>query len=219
VESEAVPNLIRLEQWVNGSQHDFWGGTNSDYDSNVGINWEANICPWGSTLEQSQNCTLVYTNPKQDIQTVVVHHGGKGGTSGLNPNNGGEYFNRAMNWHLSPLNDDSDGLTVCYHFGIDANGTTYEGRPIRIRGCHVSGANTGKLGVLIFGDFNLLAGPTTNQVDGTVKLISGLKSAGYSLTSLAPHRALSDSDCPGINFGDDILQDIANRTGVQLELK
>jgi hypothetical protein len=46
--------------------------------------------------------------------------------------------------------------------------------------------NTGRLGVLLFGDFNTR---DPNQIDSTVDLINGLKQGGYQLQFLGGNRA------------------------------
>ena len=76
---------------------------------------------------------------------------------------------------------------IGYHFVIDPAGTIYEGRDIRVRGAHVEGANTGKVGLLLLGDFqpdptiSVLGltifrdsddiGPTLNQIQSAADLI------------------------------------------------
>lgn len=43
---------------------------------------------------------------------------------------------------------------VGYHYLIHPNGTFYEGRRLGLKGAHIAGANTGKIGILMIGDFD-----------------------------------------------------------------
>jgi hypothetical protein len=89
-----------------------------------------------------------------------------------------------------------------------------------MRGHHVgpdsSGrGNTGRLGILLFGNFNI-EHPTSNQFSSTVSLINGLKGAGYGLRYLSGHRDHNNTECPGDNFTQDMLEDLARQTGLEL---
>ncbi|WP_226663429.1 N-acetylmuramoyl-L-alanine amidase [Microbulbifer aggregans] len=76
-----------------------------------------------------------------DFDSIVLHHSG----------NSGEKDPRAIEAkHIQDRGWDDVG----YHYLIHPNGTIYEGRKIYHKGSHVSGANTGKIGILLMGDFN-----------------------------------------------------------------
>ncbi|MDH5665419.1 MAG: N-acetylmuramoyl-L-alanine amidase [Nitrosopumilus sp.] len=212
VRSTMIPGLIQLENWVDGSFSNHWtGDPNSQYDGNVGINWAEPLCEWGV---KGDECTYAYPNPSSEITGVVLHHGGHEGASDNNiRTDDPHYFNIVMSWHLNPKNTYSDRFTICYHFGIDSQGKIYEGRPIRLRGCHLAGANTGKLGILLFGNFNDVK-PTDKQIQSTISLISGLNDGGYNLhgTNISTHKSFDpyalDNACPGENFTDAYLEKI-----------
>ena len=135
-------------------------------------------------------------------------------------------MNAILDSHLDP--EDKPGLdnfAVGYHFGIDALGNIYEGRPIWIRGSHVladsSGrGNTGRLGIEVFGNFHIDRNvPTQSQIDSTVALINGLGQDGYQLQFLGGHRDFNplETKCPGDNFMEGgYLEDIAERTNLTL---
>lgn len=108
---------------------------------------------------------------------------------------------------------------IGYHFIIGPAGTIYEGRNIGVRGSHVKGANTGKLGVLFLGDFEpglgtidlkviriLIPdptgddpGPTNPQVDSALSLIRWLDQE-YGIDAVVGHSYLNSTECPGQNL-------------------
>jgi hypothetical protein len=104
---------------------------------------------------------------------------------------------------------------IGYHYVIGRDGTVYEGRNIAVRGAHVSDANTGRVGVLLLGDFQPGReikigglrfyfkdhddiGPTPRQVDSALALTRWLDQQ-YGINSVVGHRAVpyNDTVCPG----------------------
>ena len=80
-------------------------------------------------------------DPDWSYDSIVVHHSG---------NNG--YKNPA---DIEKLHMNRSGYDdIGYHYMIHPDGRIFEGRDIRFKGAHVSGANTGKIGVLMMGDFD-----------------------------------------------------------------
>jgi len=105
---------------------------------------------------------------------------------------------------------------IGYHFVIGPDGTIYEGRDIRVRGAHVELKNTGKVGVLLLGDFEPGLGieigpwefripwdhddpgPTALQVQSTTDLIRWLDYQ-YGIEGVVGHRDVNPTLCPGAN--------------------
>ena len=102
---------------------------------------------------------------------------------------------------------------IGYHFVIGTFGTVYEGRRIDVRGVHVAGQNTGKVGVLLLGDFepgfatgrgtypvdwNDDPDPTGDQVLSTIALVRWLDYL-YGIESVKGHREVEGQEtaCPG----------------------
>jgi len=169
----------------------------------------------------------VYANPKQALNTVVVHHFGEiPGDQWIMDGVQGMMF--IQNHYFS------DGDTP-YHFGIDMDGDVFEGRPIGIRGTHVQTANTGKIGVIFLGNFDNIHYeqgtpvpnmPSMASIDAAVELINALRSMGYTnIQFLTGHRNFladptahptnaygAQSRCPGQYFSDELLRLIARDT-------
>lgn len=88
---------------------------------------------------------------------------------------------------------------IGYHFGIDGAGNVYEGRDIRVRGASVAGYNTGTLGIVLMGNFEIES-PSHAQLVALQRLLYWLKQA-YSLTHLAGHYEFNPTTvCPGANM-------------------
>jgi N-acetyl-anhydromuramyl-L-alanine amidase AmpD len=104
---------------------------------------------------------------------------------------------------------------IGYHYIVSSEGPIYEGRDIRVRGAHVDSRNTGKIGVLLLGDFSpgrtfeclniqvtlpLDFGgddrPTKAQVNSTIALIRWLDYE-YGIEDVVGHRDVDSTLCPG----------------------
>lgn len=108
----------------------------------------ANVIPrsdWGAKdpiIEPGRDYTPINTPLDQYYNTIVIHHSG-------NENN---------EMTVQELQEEHQGednkADIGYHFAIDPKGNIYEGRPIGIRGAHVERANTGKIGIVLLGDYD-----------------------------------------------------------------
>ncbi|MCS6870347.1 MAG: peptidoglycan recognition family protein [Anaerolineae bacterium] len=88
---------------------------------------------------------------------------------------------------------------IGYHFGIDGAGRVYEGRDIRVRGASVAGYNTGTLGIVLMGNFEVES-PSGAQLFALQRLLHWLKQT-YTLTHLAGHYEFNPTTaCPGKNM-------------------
>jgi N-acetyl-anhydromuramyl-L-alanine amidase AmpD len=82
---------------------------------------------------------------------------------------------------------------VGYHYLVHRDGKISEGRYLAFKGAHVEGANTGKVGILIIGDFEHQIwddddDPTTAQLAAAEGLLNTLKSSFGTLTKLGGHK-------------------------------
>lgn len=88
---------------------------------------------------------------------------------------------------------------VGYHYMVGKTGNVYEGRPLNVRGAHITGYNTGSLGICLLGNF-MLERPTTAQLRSTEALVLWAKHH-LQLTHIATHRQFERiTECPGDNL-------------------
>jgi hypothetical protein len=141
---------------------------------------------FGVTDDPTNPAWYVYRQPITEIyHTVAVHH-----TAALLLSN--ETMRDVQNLHLH-LNGWAD---VGYHYGIDHSGVIYEGRDIHVRGASVAGHNTGVIGVVLMGDFQIDE-PLDVQLASLQTLVNWLAEQ-YPLTHLAAHREFNpETLCPG----------------------
>ena len=128
---------------------------------------------------------LVYPEPLSlAFNTVVVHH------SALHLDDGPRIIQEL---HMS-IKGYAD---IAYHFVVDSLGELYEGRVLNARGAHTGGHNTGTVGVVLMGNFNVVE-PFTAQMKTLRRLIAYLRDA-YYITHIAGHRDFQpdETECPG----------------------
>lgn len=142
-----------------------------------------------------------------DYGTVVIHHSGDSGEkspAGIQQK------------HFSKGYDD-----IAYEYVVTLEGAIYEGRHIAFKSAGNSEHNTGKIAIIIAGDFEHQwwdedDDPTQNAVDAVVKLVSALK-AHFPLTQLVGHRDLprakGDTECPGAELYK-LLDEMRLKTGL-----
>jgi hypothetical protein len=143
-----------------------------------------------------------------DYNTVVVHHSGRSGQT--DPK-------KIQNKHMDTNHWDDVG----YHFMIGPSGQIYEGRQLVYKGSHTEGANTGKIGVLVMGNFEreflgLLGGkPSPSQILALKKLVTDLKKLFLGLKTLGGHKDFkATTECPG-NQLYPLLPEIRQALGMQ----
>ncbi len=140
-----------------------------------------------------------------DYTTVAIHHSG---------NNGEKNPVEIETKHMVTRGWDDVG----YHYLIPPNGDIYEGRYLAYKGSHVEKANTGKIGILIMGDFehqiwDFDDDPTAAQLNSAVALIDTLKSH-FKLDKLGGHKDYkAGTECPGGELYGKI-PDLRKRTGL-----
>lgn len=124
-----------------------------------------------------------------DYRVVVIHH------SGLSGETDPIVIQRK---HLNKNWDD-----VGYHFMVGPAGQVYEGRRLIYKGSHVELANTGKIGILVMGNFEkalfglLGKSPSETQMASVKRLIVALKILFPTLTTLGAHKDYKKTECPG----------------------
>jgi hypothetical protein len=122
-------------------------------------------------------------------RTVVVHH------SALYQGDDLTTMQEIQNQHM----DKRKWADIGYHFGVGLSGEVYEGRALITRGTHVEHFNTGTVGVVFFGNFQVQE-PTPEQLDAGRHLMDWL-ALRLELTHLAGHHEFNDfTECPGIRM-------------------
>src|SRR5208337_5521505 len=142
-----------------------------------------------------------------NYNTIVIHHSGRSGDT-------------------SPISVQSKHMTkngwddVGYHFMISPGGQVYEGRRLYYKGSHTENANTGKIGILIMGNFErefagLLGGKRSAvQIARAKKLVKSLRMLFPSLAILGGHKDFKiKTECPG-NQLYPLLDDMRKETGL-----
>ena len=121
--------------------------------------------------------------------TVVIHH------SVLYENDDVTTMQEIQNLHM----DERQWADIGYHFGVGRTGQVFEGRDLMARGTHVEQFNTGSVGMVFFGNFELEL-PTIEQLEVGQSLINWL-ALRLELTHLAGHHDFNDfTKCPGQNM-------------------
>ncbi|RJL06031.1 lysozyme [Paracoccus aestuarii] len=94
---------------------------------------------------------------------------------------------------------------VGYHYVIKRDGTVQKGRPDNVVGAHVSGHNTGSIGICCIGGIERATGPnvgvdnrTEAQKAATINLVKDLL-AKHPGAEVVGHRDLGPTQCPGFD--------------------
>ncbi len=144
---------------------------------------------------------LEYTEPLAEVlNTLIAHH------SALDLSYGPR--------EIQQLHREKKGFAdIGYHFLIDAAGTIYEGRDVKVRGAHTGGYNTGALGVVLLGNFEL-ATPSAAQLKA-LRRVAEYLAEKYTLSHLAGHRDFQPgvTVCPGKAL-EPLLPDLASELGL-----
>jgi len=138
------------------------------------------------------------TSYNRSIQAVVIHHMGDNQPPGVSI---------LKRWN--PYNYDYPE----YDFGVEADGTIREGRPLNVIGSHAKSDkepyvsnrgtwwfNRNAIGIGLAGDFTLYPMPGA-QFKALVSLVKRLMSKyGLTLGNVYPHGQVTYTDCPGCTY-------------------
>jgi len=147
--------------------------------------------------------------------TVVIHHTG----------NDDSYptMNDVQDQHI----DDKKKADIGYHFGIDKDGNIFEGRSLDIKGAHVNKANTGKIGVVLLGDFDtkdsglpfykgIFEVSDDEMTDAMREALSVLVAhlvEEYEIDTVGGHNEVNcERHCPG-DLGEEEVERVRKETG------
>ena len=142
-------------------------------------------------------------NPKKDLEedsnysNITIHHSGNSGICDIK--------------EIQKEEMDRGFDDIGYHFAINKEGKIYEARLLKYKGSHVLNNNTGRIGILIMGDFEPQNNKsfkdlidfswdetTKQQLISLKKLIIYLKSEYPTIKTLGGHMDYKkDTQCPG----------------------
>ncbi len=148
---------------------------------------------------------LRYPEPLSEVlTTLVVHH------SALPVGDGPREIQRK---HM----EQRGFADIAYHFVIDPAGQLYEGRELGVRGAHTAGHNTGTVGVVLLGNFEIEK-PQSAPMETLERLARTLQEQ-YAITHLAGHRDFMPGEtvCPGQSLAP-WLQELAARLGLEFAI-
>ncbi|HHG85746.1 MAG TPA: N-acetylmuramoyl-L-alanine amidase, partial [Bacteroidetes bacterium] len=77
------------------------------------------------------------------LHSIAIHHSG---------NSNKHEMSEVQDHHMD--SPDYDLADVGYHYGINLKGEIVEGRPIGVKGSHISKGNTGVIGIVFLADLN-----------------------------------------------------------------
>ena len=122
------------------------------------------------------------------IASIVIH-------CSASPQGRGDDAETIHRWHTSPPNN-WDGIG--YHYVILEDGEVQKGRPDYWTGAHVSGHNTGSLGICLIG---MGGDATDDQMNALKQLVIGLtnKHNGAEVFGHSDLDPINKPDCPGFN--------------------
>jgi hypothetical protein len=126
-----------------------------------------------------------------DYTTIVIHHSGRSGET--DPV-------KIQNIRMCRNKWDDVG----YHCMVHPDGRMFEGRSLVFKGSHVENANTGKVGIVVMGNFETLifglggSNPTVEQMVAVKKLGMALEKLFASIQVLGGHKDFKKgTECPG----------------------
>ena len=149
-----------------------------------------------------------YTDSLEEIyDSIAVHHAG---------NSGYRTMSEIQDHHM----DDKDKADVGYHYGINLQGSVFEGRPINIRGAHVDQGNTGVIGIVLLADLDTQWWDDDDELTpemeaSLLRLIHSLLGRYPNIQFLGGHREFNtDRTCPG-DIGMRNMSSWRSSTGLQ----
>jgi hypothetical protein len=126
-----------------------------------------------------------------DFNMIVIHHSG---------NRGRKEPKSIQDFHM----DESKFDDVAYQYLVLPDGTIAEGRYLAHKGAANAAVNTGKIGILVAGDFHPEVldfddeEPTVSQLSTVPALVNTLRREFPAIKKLVGHRDIkADTECPG----------------------
>ncbi|OEK08572.1 hypothetical protein A8C32_03735 [Flavivirga aquatica] len=209
-DTEASTNLCLVDCLAKYYRFNPNASQGGDYSKNVGEkyikreDWKAR-CPViekGRSFEpyleidpkfaQEDNDNTTIPQLQSTFFGIALHHAG---------NTGYKTPLEVQNLHI----DEKDRADIGYHFAIGLDGKVYEGRPIGVKGSHLSKYNTGVIGIVFLGDFDHQwyepdDNMTRDAIRSAMLLIIALKEQFTNIVALGGHKEWKHNSarfCPG----------------------
>ena len=108
--------------------------------------------------------------------------------------------------------DHRDWDDIAYHYAVSPTGMLFEGRELMFKGSHVKLQNTGKVGIVCIGDFdvslrNLFEGKAYGGDGVQTAMLASLERlsrtlvANFPITTFGGHKEYGETGtCPGTNL-------------------
>ena len=131
---------------------------------------------------------------------LIIHH-----TSGSDSNplsdSSNFTFEQCDKLHEEKFNMKSSlGHYIGYHYYIEKDGKTVQGRADTDEGAHTIGYNSQSLGICLAGNFDLTL-PTLQQIDSLRKLLKEKREEfDIDINKILPHRMFAKKTCYGNNL-------------------
>lgn len=143
---------------------------------------------------------------------IIVHH--TGGTD-ENPlaDSSNQTFADVNNWHRQNPNVwlgyySSLGYAIGYHYFIDKQGLTTQGRANTDEGAHCKGQNRASIGICLAGNFDVTL-PTPEQIIALTALLRRkMAELNIGTDKVYPHRHFAVKTCYGRLLSDTWVTDI-----------
>lgn len=131
---------------------------------------------------------------------ITIHHEGAGDPHQpvMKSFKGAETIRNIQRFHM----DDRGWTDIAYHRIIAPNGDVYEGRPLNTVGAHVKSRNTGNIGIMVVGNFEVET-PTAIQLQVLKELIKDIAREFPTIhlpSMIYGHKEWQMTDCPGKNL-------------------
>ncbi len=145
-------------------------------------------------------------NLEEIYDSIAIHHSG---------NEGYRTIAEVQNVQM----DDQGRADVAYHYGVSRWGTISEGRDIGVKGAHVEGGNTGKIGIVLLADLDEQVWDVDDEVTADMEtallqLIHFLRGRFPRIRYLGGHKEYNTSrSCPG-NLGMARMNRWRSQTGL-----
>ncbi len=143
------------------------------------------------TNELPKHATKRYRQrPLSNVDTIVIHH------TATRPSISAEAIAR---YHVSANGRNWPG--IAYHFVIPPDGRVLQTNALETMSYHVGTHNDHTIGVCLVGNFTY-APPTDEQIESGARLVAYLRDVIGWLAAVRPHRALSQTACPGATWDE-----------------
>lgn len=152
---------------------------------------------WGARAPIVDDASLSYEPYTGDLEqiynSIAIHHAG---------NEGYRTIAEVQNLHM----DDRNMADIGYHYGVDRWGNVSEGRDIGVKGAHIEGGNTAKIGIVLLADLDEQIWDSDDEVNDAMEaallqLIHYLIGRFPLIQFLGGHKEYNtDRTCPG-NLG------------------